>query len=50
VTPDPWRDPLDRLDQVMHTGLTRLLWTWGLGVAWLTVFIAGAVVVLLWAR
>jgi hypothetical protein len=40
MTDDPWCDPVDRLDQVMHTGLTRLPWIWRLGVAWLTGLIA----------
>jgi hypothetical protein len=41
------RDPIDRLDRVMHTGITRLMWIWSLGIVWLTILIAG---VLLWTR
>ena len=40
----------DELVAVMQARTTRLLWRWGLGVAWLTALIVGAVVVLLWAR
>jgi hypothetical protein len=45
MTPQPSRDPLERLDQVMHTGITRLMWIWSLGVAWLTILLIGAGVV-----
>jgi hypothetical protein len=50
MTDDQWRAGVHRLDQAIHTGLTRLLWLWGLGNVWLIALIAGAVVVRLWAR
>jgi hypothetical protein len=50
MTPHPSHDPLDRITQVMHTGITRLMWLWVLGEVWFTLLMAGAVVVLLWAR
>ena len=49
MTPQPSRDPLDRLDQVMYAGITRLMWLWVLGEVWFTLLMAGAVATLLWA-
>jgi hypothetical protein len=40
----------DQPVSVMQTRVTRLIWTWVLGEVWFTVLIAGAIIVLLWAR
>jgi hypothetical protein len=40
----------DWLVATIESRLTRVLWLWGLGVVWLTLLIAGAVLLLLWAR
>jgi hypothetical protein len=40
----------DQLGAVMQTRVTRLMRTWVLGEVWRTGLIAGAVIMLLWAR
>lgn len=41
---------LDDLVATMQARTRRIQWLWGLGMAWLTLWWTGAVVLLLWVR